>query len=191
MDLKVVHMDGIWFVERRGIRWSLRDVLGVAEWERFPVGVSARLDQAFESAHSCPTCASLRTSNAALLKRAEELEGALCRARDRDIEAVKIIMAVVGNSLLNDPIFERLLERARAFYENPALAAPCPHEAEARRLRELQLWIEKEGITLDDIRMLEKSERDLRDAVKWAIDYYPYADAEWFRTELRRRAGAK
>ncbi len=55
--LKVVHMDGIWFVERRGIRWSLRDVLGVAEWERFPVGVSTRLDEAFESAHSCPSCA--------------------------------------------------------------------------------------------------------------------------------------
>lgn len=56
-ELKVVRMDGIWFVEHRGIRWSLRDVLGVAEWERFPIGVSTRLDEAFESAHSCPRCA--------------------------------------------------------------------------------------------------------------------------------------
>jgi hypothetical protein len=35
----------------------------------------------------------------------------------RDTEAVKIIMAVVGNSLLNDPIFDKLLARARAFYD--------------------------------------------------------------------------
>jgi len=41
--------------------------------------------------------------------------------RERDAEAVKIIMAVVGNSLLNDPIFDKLLARARAFYADAAL----------------------------------------------------------------------
>jgi len=54
----------------------------------------------------------LDTANA----RVKELEG-------RDKEAVKIIMAAVGNGLLDDPIFSKLLARAQAFYDN---AAPTP-----------------------------------------------------------------
>ncbi len=69
-------------------------------------------------------------------ERAEKAEGALCSMRERDKEATKLIMAVVGNSLLNDPIFERLLKRARAFYENPSVDTPCPHELAEKRLRE-------------------------------------------------------
>ena len=52
-----------------------------------------------------------------------ELDDRTGLLEQRDKEAVKIIMAVVGNSLLNDPIFDKLLARARAFYDNDALRA--------------------------------------------------------------------
>jgi hypothetical protein len=53
-----------------------------------------------------------------LKKEIAAKDARLALLEKRDTEAVKIIMAVVGNSLLNDPIFSKLLARARAFYDN-------------------------------------------------------------------------
>ncbi len=125
--------------------------------------------------------------------RLAEKETQLCRARERDEEAVKLIMAVVGNSLLNDPIFTPLLKRSREFYENATpSSAPCPHEAEAKMFKERYELeqIRYEGISSANEELRAEAKR-LRGAVEWAIRNKESGLHQWQRDELRRLSAAK
>ena len=56
-----------------------------------------------------------------LNKKLDVASDRLAKLEDRNSEAIKIIMAVVGNGLLEGDMWEKLKNRAMYFYSNEAL----------------------------------------------------------------------
>jgi hypothetical protein len=79
-------------------------------------------------AEPCPTCAALRAEVAAL-------QGQVCRARDRDGLAKHVHDVAIAVDIYAEGESVALLV-ANAAIEFIGSSSPCPHEEEAKRLRE-------------------------------------------------------
>ena len=123
-------------------------------------------------------------------------------------EGLKTIVRIQDeNDCLRASLSKAEAERDEAREEIDVLAEHINRQIEHRKVAESSLCIAKAAIKsvavtsridVDVEKILDRiggtpcshaaELAKAREAIKWGCDYYPYADLEWFRTELRRRS---